>query len=65
MKQSQQQAILNYLERGNSITPISALKKFGSFRLGARIHNLKQQGYQIERKMITRNGKRFASYKLA
>ena len=45
---SQKKAILNYLEGGNSLTPIDALNKFGCFRLGARICELRREGYHIE-----------------
>lgn len=62
---SQEAAILNYLERGNSITPIDALNMFKCFRLGARIYGLKKAGHQIESEMVrVPSGKRVASYKL-
>lgn len=57
--------IRNYLENGNSITPLDALKLFGCFRLSARIHDLRSQGMVIQRNMITSNGKTFASYRKA
>lgn len=44
---SQERQILDYLRKGYSITPIEALAKFGCFRLGARIWDLKQNGYNI------------------
>lgn len=50
---------------GKSITPIQALNKFGIFRLGARILELRQSGYDIVTIMQQENGKRFAKYKLA
>ena len=42
MKKSQNEAIREYLEAGHSITPLEALNKFGCFRLGARIADLKK-----------------------
>ena len=41
-KESQANKVKKYLEAGNSITPIDALKMFGSFRLAAIICNLKK-----------------------
>lgn len=60
--QSQNKAILNHLQNGNSITPIDALNLFGSFRLGARIKDLRDAGYKIETEIVKENGKRFARY---
>jgi hypothetical protein len=63
--ETQNTLIRNYLENGNSITPLDALKLFGCFRLSARIHDLRSQGMVIQRNMITSNGKTFASYRKA
>ena len=52
------------MAKGNSITPIDALKLFGCFRLGARAFDLREMGYNIETKMVSINGKHFASYSL-
>ena len=63
---SQKKAILNYLQRGRTIDPQVALRLFGSFRLAARIQNLKEEGYRISKKMVkSRNGNRYARYWLA
>jgi len=61
---SQKQAILTYLKKGNSISPLEALNKFGCFRLGARMHELKKQGYNILSEIVTdiTTGKRYAEY---
>ena len=61
---NQETQILNYMKKGNSITPLEALKKFNCFRLGARIYDLKSKGYGIRSKTIKRNGKRFSSYSM-
>lgn len=61
---SQEQQILSWLKRGRGLTPIQALEKFGCFRLGSRIHDLRMQGWDILTEMVTQNGKRFARYKL-
>jgi hypothetical protein len=64
-KMTQTEAILYHLKRGNAITPIGALTLCGCFRLGARIWELKQQGYEIETKFIkTKTGKHVAQYRL-
>lgn len=40
--------ILNYLNQGNSITQIEAIKLFNCYRLSAVIHRLRNEGHQIE-----------------
>jgi len=61
---TQNQQILDYLKSGKKITPLTALKKFGCFRLSARIFNLREQGNAIITKNVTRKGKTFAEYSL-
>ena len=61
---SQTEEILQWLQSGNSITPLLALEKFGCFRLGGRIFDLREQGHLIATTMIEKNGKHFASYSL-
>ena len=61
---TQNQQILDYLKSGKTITPLTALKKFGCFRLSARIFNLREQGNAIITNNITRKGKTFAEYSL-
>ena len=63
-KTTQNMAILAYLQKGKSINPMKALKKFGCFRLSARIHDLREMGYNIETRRITKRDKSFAEYKL-
>lgn len=63
---SQKKLILEYLKLGQPITPIEALQHFGCFRLGARIADLKKDGYDIRTEIITdpESKKRYASYTL-
>ena len=62
---SQKQRILEYLLEGNTITPLEALSKFGSFRLGARIADIKEMGYDVKSRYITVPGdKRVKQYYL-
>ena len=61
--------VLSHLKSGKSITPIEALNKYGCFRLGARIHELKGDGHSISKQMIkvkTRDGgfSRVAEYSM-
>lgn len=59
----QTEAIKEHLEAGNTITAIEALNKFGCFRLASRIHDLKTEGYMVEKIMVTgENNKRYAQY---
>jgi hypothetical protein len=66
--ESQNKRIRKYLESGKSLTPLEALYLFNCFRLGARVHNLKSEGMNIESEMIeiTSDGKtkRVAKYSL-
>lgn len=61
---TQNQQIKSYLEKGKSITPIQALNKFGCFRLAARISDLRNDGLNIATKIVTKDGKSYASYRL-
>ncbi len=64
MSNTQNQLILNYLKKGNSITSLEALQKFNCFRLSARIFNLREDGYNIITNHITDNEKTYARYTL-
>jgi len=63
---SQNSNIKKHLEEGKSITALEALKLYGCFRLGARIHDLKRMfpSLNIESKLVEINGKRMAKYSL-
>lgn len=63
--QAQKKRIFEYLLQGHSITPLEALQKFGCFRLGARIYELKQEGIAIKSQLVECNGKRVAMYSLS
>ncbi len=57
--------ILAYLQSGHALTALEALRRFGCFRLAARIHELRRDGWQIAERMVeTANGKRVAEYYL-
>ena len=50
---TQTEKILRHLEDIGSITPMEAIRQYGIMRLGARIWDLKREGYPIEAKIIT------------
>jgi len=57
--------ILDALKRGEKLTPMDALTRFGCFRLGARIYDLKREGHTIVTERITTpNGAKVARYSL-
>jgi len=60
---SQEDAILKYLQDGNSLTSLEALNLFQCFRLASRISNLKKCGHNINVELInTPTQKRIAKY---
>ena len=61
--QSQNEAILAHLERGHSITPLEALRRFGCFALNSRISQLRNdRGFDIDDAWVRHNGKRYKKY---
>jgi hypothetical protein len=61
------QAVLRLLRaRGaEGLTPIEALREVGTFRLGARVFDLRKAGHRIEREWVTTpGGSRVARYVL-
>jgi hypothetical protein len=65
MTRSQNARIAAHLLSGKTLTPLEALTRFGSFRLAARIRELKRDGMPIKTDMKHLGGRRFASYRLA
>jgi len=64
-RESQTAAILSALQAGRKLTPLNALNEFGCFRLGARVWDLKKQGFDVKTVMVkTPSGKRVAEYSL-
>lgn len=66
---TQTERVLQYLKDFGSITPLQALSDLGVMRLGARIWDLRQEGYPITRRMVgskNRYGEAvsFAEYRL-
>lgn len=48
---SQMALVLNHLKSGKEINPIEALNKYGCFRLGAVIFDLKKEGHSISSRL--------------
>jgi hypothetical protein len=65
---TQKQQIQAHLKRFGRITPVEALNRYGCFRLGARVYELRESGMPIDTHMKTvrtRNGKaKVAEYSL-
>lgn len=67
--QTQCERILEHLKLGLPITAHKALYGYGVMRLAARVHNLREMGHQIEKRMVevpTRDGRvaRVAEYRM-
>ena len=62
---SQTTDILRHLAKGRTLTPLEALERFGTFRLAARIAEIRRQGHSVETDTVrTRGGARVARYRL-
>ena len=63
-RQSQNAGILTALKEGAHITPMGALRRFGCFRLSARIADIRKMGYKVKTRIVSRNRKNYAEYYL-
>ena len=64
-KMSQTDLILDYLLNGGKLTALEALDKFGCFRLGARIWDIRNMGYIVDKQtIVTPGGARIAIYSI-
>lgn len=61
---SQATRILAHLKAGKKLTPLQALNKFGTLRLGARVLELRQAGYQIKTRLVRKGRSRVAEYSI-
>ncbi len=60
---SQTLRIQRWLAQGHTLTPLEALKRFGTLRLGARAWDLTRAGWPISKRMVTGGkGSRVAEY---
>lgn len=53
MKTTQCEKIVEYMKKHGSITQLDAFLDIGCWRLASRICDLRKQGYNIKRDMIT------------
>ena len=63
-KRTQEARIFDYLNEGNTLTPLEALEKFGCFRLGARIFDLRKKGLNVQMRLVRKGNKNFAEYSI-
>ena len=49
---SQNGRIIDYLAKNGSITQLDAMRDLGIMRLGARVFDLKERGYNIQTVMV-------------
>ena len=61
---TQANQILSALKRGEKLTPLQALRKYGCMRLAARIKDLRDAGHDINTTLIRTQGARVARYSL-
>lgn len=63
---TQAESILSDLIAGAQLSPLDALNYYGCMRLGARIFDLREEGWQISRRMEHNDrGKHYAVYYLS
>ena len=59
---SQNDRILDWLQKGKTLTPLEALNRFDCFRLAARINDLRAEGYPIHSEIVRYKDSRYARY---
>lgn len=67
MKQTER--LLEHLKHFGSIQPMQAWTQLGIYRLASRIHDLREDGHAIEKRMVTITNRwgeevRFAQYEM-
>lgn len=62
MKDAQTLRIQRWFAQGKSLTPLSALRKFGCMRLGARVWDLRKAGWPIKSEMVRAGHSHVARY---
>lgn len=62
---TQKQQVLNHMEEYGYITTFIAFERYSITRLSERIRELEDDGYDIDKPLITRKGKTFTVYSLA
>jgi len=63
---SQKEQIRKALEAGETLTPLDALKRFGTMKLTTRISELIDENFPIKKEWVrTESGKKVMSYRMA
>lgn len=58
-RKSQNDRVVDYMNRYGSITPLEAMRDLGIYRLASRISDLKEKGYAVKSRWVpvaTRDG---------
>lgn len=61
---NQNKTVLQHMEKYGSISSYEAFDKYRITRLSARIHNLREEGYNIITENKVKNGTHYAVYRL-
>lgn len=61
---TQSESILLHLRKNKTITPLEALRKYGIFRLAARIEELRKRGFNIQTEYVRNKKKVFGQYSI-
>ena len=60
--ESQNKRLKNLLDKNHHVSALYALKKIGTMRLAARIYDIKQEGYPVDKYVREVDGKRVTYY---
>ena len=63
---TQTEMLLMDLQRGQTVTPLQALKRYGCMRLSARVYDLRSEGMPVKSRPVkTKTGKMVSGYFLS
>jgi len=60
--ESQNKMLKTILDQGTHLSAIDALNMIGTMRLAARVYDIKQEGYPVDKYVAEHNGKRITYY---
>lgn len=60
--ESQNKMLKTILDQGTQISALDALNMIGTMRLAARVYDIKQEGYPVDKYVREVNGKRVTYY---
>ena len=62
---TQEEVVLDYLKKGNTLSQLEATRKFNYIRLSAIVHSLNRKGHRISCEIIyPKTGTKYGLYKL-